>query len=141
LFAGYFMEGVLEQPLDEAGWFHTRDKGHVTADGELVVEGRLDNLFISGGENIQPETIEQRLVDHPAVAQALVVPIPSDEWGQRPAAFIDWHREPVPYPELAAWLRQTLPGFMVPALWQPWPDMGGALKPQRKLYQQSIFKQ
>ncbi|WP_265448999.1 AMP-binding protein, partial [Aeromonas salmonicida] len=141
LFAGYFKEGVLERPLDEAGWFRTRDKGHVTADGELVVEGRIDNLFISGGENIQPETIEQRLVDHPAVAQALVVPIPSEEWGQRPAAFIDWHGEPVPYPELAAWLRQTLPGFMVPDLWQPWPDMGGALKPQRKLYQQSIFKQ
>ena len=35
----------------------------------------------------------------------------------------------------------TLPGFMVPDLWQPWPDMGGALKPQRKLHQQSIFKQ
>lgn len=141
LFAGYFKEGVLERPLDEDGWFHTRDKGHVTAGGELVVEGRIDNLFISGGENIQPETIEQRLVDHPAVAQALVVPMPSDEWGQRPAAFIDWHGEPVPYPELAAWIRAALPGFMVPDLWQPWPDMGGALKPQRKLYQQSIFKQ
>ncbi|HDN9021039.1 TPA: AMP-binding protein [Aeromonas salmonicida] len=141
LFAGYFKEGVLERPLDEAGWFHTRDQGHFTASGELVVEGRIDNLFISGGENIQPETIEQRLVDHPAVAQALVVPIPSEEWGQRPAAFIDWHGEPVPYPELAAWIRATLPGFMVPDLWQPWPDMGGALKPQRKLYQQSIFKQ
>ena len=60
-----------------------------------MVEGRLDNLFISG-ENIQPETIEQRLVDHPAVAQALVVPVPSDEWGHRPAAFIDWHDEPAP---------------------------------------------
>ncbi|MGY3959379.1 AMP-binding protein [Aeromonas popoffii] len=141
LFAGYFQEGVLERPLDEAGWFHTRDKGHFTAGGELVVEGRIDNLFISGGENIQPETIEQRLVDHPAVAQALVVPMPNDEWGQRPAAFIDWHGEPVPYPELAAWIRATLPGFMVPDLWQPWPDMGGALKPQRKPYQPSICKQ
>ncbi|MFE8730207.1 2-succinylbenzoate-CoA ligase, partial [Aeromonas hydrophila] len=72
LFAGYYRDGTLELSLDGDGWFHTRDKGHFSENGELVVEGRLDNLFISGGENIQPETIEQRLVDHPAVAQALV---------------------------------------------------------------------
>ncbi|WP_323065858.1 AMP-binding protein [Aeromonas jandaei] len=136
LFAGYYRGGTLDLPLDADGWFHTRDKGHFSESGELVVEGRLDNLFISGGENIQPETIEQRLVDHPAVAQALVVPVPSDEWGQRPAAFIDWHGEPVPYPELAAWIRATLPGFMVPDRWLPWPNLGGNLKPQRKLFQQ-----
>ena len=131
LFAGYFKAGALERPLDEEGWFHTRDKGHFTEGGELVVEGRIDNLFISGGENIQPETIEQRLVDHGAVAQALVVPIPSEEWGQRPAAFIDWHGEPVPHDELAAWIRAALPGFMVPDRWLPWPDLGGSLKPSR----------
>ncbi|MGL5815449.1 MAG: AMP-binding protein [Aeromonas sp.] len=131
LFAGYFKAGELERPLDAEGWFHTRDKGHLTPDGALVVEGRLDNLFISGGENIQPETIEQRLVDHPAVAQALVVPIPDEQWGQRPAAFVDWHGEALPPAELAAWIRQSLPGFMVPDRWLPWPDLGGNLKPSR----------
>ncbi|MFG0834079.1 AMP-binding protein [Aeromonas bivalvium] len=138
LFVGYFQAGGLVLPLDEEGWFHTRDKGHLTPDGELVVEGRLDNLFISGGENIQPETIEQRLVDHGAVAQALVVPVPSEEWGQRPAAFIDWHGEPVPHAELASWIRATLPGFMVPDRWLPWPDLGGNLKPSRTLLAQSL---
>lgn len=138
LFAGYFQAGELVLPLDEEGWFHTRDKGHFTPDGELVVEGRLDNLFISGGENIQPETIEQRLVDHPAVAQALVVPIPSAQWGQRPAAFIDWLTEPVPHAELAAWIRLSLPGFMVPDRWLPWPDLGGSLKPSRTLLARSL---
>lgn len=91
-----------------------------------MVEGRLDNLFISGGENIQPETIEQRLVDHPAVAQALVVPVPSDEWGHRPAAFIDWHGEPVPLPSWppgsgcrypASWCRTSgIPGRISAAI-------------------------
>jgi O-succinylbenzoic acid--CoA ligase len=138
LFAGYFREGELVRPLDEEGWFHTRDKGRLTPGGDLVVEGRLDNLFISGGENIQPETIEQRLVDHPAVAQALVVPVPSDEWGHRPAAFIDWHDEPAPPAELAAWIRLSLPGFMVPDQWHPWPDLGGNLKPSRTLLARSL---
>ena len=55
LFAGYYRDGELELPLDEVSWFHTRDKGRFTAAGELLVEGRLDNLFISGGENIQPK--------------------------------------------------------------------------------------
>ena len=44
------------------------------------------------------ETIEQRLVDHPPWPRPLVVPVPSDEWGHRPAAFIDWHGEPAPLP-------------------------------------------
>ena len=138
LFAGYFQAGELVLPLDEEGWFHTRDKGHFTPDGELVVEGRLDNLFISGGENIQPEIIEQRLVDHGAVAQALVVPIPSAQWGQRPAAFIDWLAEPVPHDELATWIRHSLPGFMVPDRWLPWPDLAGSLKPSRTLLARTL---
>ncbi|MGL5289386.1 MAG: AMP-binding enzyme, partial [Aeromonas sp.] len=141
LFAGYYQLGELVLPLDCEGWFHTRDKGHFTATGALVVEGRLDNIFISGGENIQPEAIEQRLVDHPAIAQALVIPVPSDEWGQRPAAFIDWHRESVPDYELVAWIRLALPGFMVPDHWLAWPDLGGNLKPQRKEFLQAFFKQ
>ncbi|MGY3928943.1 AMP-binding protein [Aeromonas simiae] len=132
LFLGYDHPAGLDPARDAQGWFHTRDKGHLTAAGELVVEGRLDNLFISGGENIQPETIEQRLVDHPAIAQALVVPVPSEEWGERPACFIDWQGEPMSELELEQWVRAALPGFMVPDDWLPWPDLGGALKPSRQ---------
>ena len=131
LFLGYDTPYGLEPARDDEGWFHTRDRGYLTDNGELVVEGRLDNLFVSGGENIQPETIEQRLVDHPAVAQALVVPVPSEEWGERPACFIDWREAPLPHGELEAWLRDQLPGFMVPDHWLPWPEQGGILKPSR----------
>ncbi|MGL5948638.1 MAG: AMP-binding protein [Aeromonas sp.] len=131
LFAGYWRAGKLVLPLDSSGWFHTRDKGALLADGQLRVDGRLDNVFISGGENIQPETIEQRLVDHPRVAQALVVPVASAEWGARPVAFIDWQEAPVAWPELVDWLRAALPGFMVPDAWLPWRGQSG-LKPARR---------
>lgn len=136
LFLGYDAAHGIEPARDADGWFHTRDKGWLTEQGELIVEGRLDNLFISGGENIQPEAIEQQLVNHPAVAQALVVPVCDEEWGARPACFIDWLAEPCPYAELEAWLRQRLPGFMVPDCWLAWPAQGGALKPSRRLWQQ-----
>jgi len=57
---------------------------------------------------------------------------------QRPAAFIDWHDEPAPPAELAAWIRLSLHGFMVPDQWHPWPDLGGNLKPSRTLLARSL---
>lgn len=132
LFVGYLEGERLVPARNAGGWFATRDRGRFTPGGELVVEGRLDNRFVSGGENVQPEAIEQRLVDHPGVAQALVVPVSSEEWGQRPVAFIDWHAHPLPARALDAWLRETLPGYMVPDAWLPWPDAGQGLKPSRR---------
>lgn len=132
LFVGYLEGENLVPARNPEGWFATRDRGRFTNGGELVVEGRLDNRFVSGGENVQPETIEQRLVDHPGVAQALVVPVPSEEWGQRPVAFVDWHDHPLPARALEAWLRETLPGYMVPDAWLPWPDADQGLKPSRR---------
>lgn len=133
LFCGYLNNGEIDSALNDEGWFATRDKGHFTSEGALVVEGRLDNGFISGGENIQPEAIEQRLVDHPSVAQALVVPVPHPEWGERPVAFIDWHANSVSSKTLAVWVRDVLPGFMVPDAWLVWPP-GVGFKPSRKQF-------
>ncbi|GEN26572.1 2-succinylbenzoate-CoA ligase [Halovibrio variabilis] len=130
LFCGYLNDGVIDPALNAEGWFATRDKGHFNADGALVVEGRLDNGFISGGENIQPESIEQHLVDHPSIAQALVVAVPHPEWGERPVAFIDWHGEAVQEQALNNWVREALPGFMVPDAWLAWPP-GLGFKPSR----------
>ncbi|PCF95991.1 o-succinylbenzoate--CoA ligase [Vreelandella nigrificans] len=133
LFCGYLSNGKVAPALNDEGWFATRDRGHFNADGALVVEGRLDNGFISGGENIQPEAIEQRLVDHPSIAQSLVVPVPHSEWGERPVAFIDWHGETVSEQALNAWVREALPGFMVPDAWLVWPP-GVGFKPSRKQF-------
>jgi len=74
--------------LDEGGWFPTRDRGWVDADGYLFVEGRADDTIIRGGENIAPAEIEDVLVDHPEVVEAVVVGLPDDEWGQRLAAVV-----------------------------------------------------
>ncbi|MFS8149081.1 AMP-binding protein [Vreelandella titanicae] len=133
LFCGYLNNGKVDPALNDEGWFATRDKGHFNAEGALVVEGRLDNGFISGGENIQPESIEQRLVDHPGIAQALVVAVPHPEWGERPVAFIDWHGEAVSKQALNVWVREALPGFMVPDAWLAWPP-GVGFKPSRKQF-------
>ena len=140
LFAGYYRGGALEPALDAEGWFHTGDLGELTAGGELLVLGRRDNRFICGGENIQPELIEQVLLQHGAVRQALVVPLADAEWGMVPVAFID--RQPSPddtadgkqtLTELGTWLRQRLASYLIPRYWLAWPQQAStALKPGRQ---------
>nr|WP_321271892.1 o-succinylbenzoate--CoA ligase [uncultured Tolumonas sp.] len=129
LFAGYYQaDGSLLLPLDADGWFHTGDAGYWQND-ELVINGRIDNQFISGGENIQPEQIEQQLLQHPAIAQAIVVPEPDEEWGMRCVCFIDWQQAPISSAELTVWLRQFLPAYMLPKRYLPWPTLSaGQLK-------------
>ena len=77
-----------EAPLDPAGWFPTRDRGWLDADGYLFIEGRSDDTIIRGGENIAPAEIEEVLLRHPDIAQCAVVGVPDDEWGQRIAAVV-----------------------------------------------------
>ena len=74
--------------LDADGWFPTRDRGWLDADGYLFIEGRSDDTIIRGGENIAPAEIEEVLLRHPGIEQCAVVGIPDDEWGQRIAAVV-----------------------------------------------------
>jgi acyl-CoA synthetase (AMP-forming)/AMP-acid ligase II len=74
--------------LDDEGWFPTRDRGWVDADGYLFIEGRADDTIIRGGENIAPAEIEEVLMACDGVADAAVVGLPDDEWGQRLAAVV-----------------------------------------------------
>ena len=77
---GYWRDGRLWPLTDAQGWFHTRDRGR-WQDGELQVLGRLDNIFFSGGEAVQPEAIENLLQRHPDVNQAFIIPQRDEEWG------------------------------------------------------------
>jgi len=111
-------EPELWRPLDGDGWFHSRDRGQLDPEGGLRILGRLDNQFISGGENIQPEEIEGLIARYPGVAEAYVVPVADAEYGQRPLAFVAWAAgaagEGADGAGLQRWLRDQLPGFKVP---------------------------
>jgi acyl-CoA synthetase (AMP-forming)/AMP-acid ligase II len=74
--------------LDADGWFLTRDLGRLDADGYLYIEGRADDTIIRGGENIAPAEIEDVLLAHPGVTEAVVVGVPDPEWGQRLVAVV-----------------------------------------------------
>jgi len=75
-------------PVTAEGWFRTNDGGHLDGDGYLFVEGRLDDVIVRGGENLSPVEIEDVLLEHPGVAEACVVGVPDQEWGERVVAAV-----------------------------------------------------
>jgi acyl-CoA synthetase (AMP-forming)/AMP-acid ligase II len=103
--------------LDDDGWFATRDRGWVDEDGYLFVEGRTDDTIIRGGENIAPAEIEDVLLEHPAVADAVVLGIPDEHWGQDIAAAVVFRPgHTACTEELRQWARTRLRGSKTPAL-------------------------
>jgi len=135
-FAGYVEGGDLYQPFDDAGWYATGDLGFLAADGYLHVQGRKDNMFISGGENIQPEEIEAVLLQLAGVEQAMVVPVPDAEFGFRPVAFVE--ANDVAHEEIVAFLADRLPRFKLPRTFLTWPEQRtvSGIKVSRKQMQQ-----
>jgi O-succinylbenzoic acid--CoA ligase len=77
-----------EDPKTPDGWFATGDAGRLDPSGRLQVHGRLDDVVISGGENIWPVQVEAVLAAHPAVADVAVGGRPDDEWGSRLVAYV-----------------------------------------------------
>lgn len=130
LFAGYIFQNELDSARDASGWFHTRDVGELTGN-QLRVTGRLDNQFISGGENIQPELIEQVLMQIPGIQMAVVVPVQDLEFGQRPVAFLATEN-PLDTAYFNETLSQILPRYMLPIRYEVLPpEMMNRLKPDR----------
>ena len=108
--AGEYSTGSV---LDAEGWFSTRDRAWMDADGYLYIEGRADDTIIRGGENIAPAEVEEVLTQHAAVAEACVVGLPDDEWGQRLAAVVV-RRADVTAEELRQFVYERLRGSKTP---------------------------
>jgi acyl-CoA synthetase (AMP-forming)/AMP-acid ligase II len=87
--AGYLdMPDATAETIDPEGWVHTGDLGTMDERGFVRVTGRIKDMIIRGGENIYPREIEAALAEHPGVLGALVVGLPSPEWGEIVAAVV-----------------------------------------------------
>jgi acyl-CoA synthetase (AMP-forming)/AMP-acid ligase II len=101
--------------VDARGFFDTRDAGRIDAAGYLFVLGRVDDTIIRGGENIAPAEIEDVLLRHPAVADAVVVGVPDPEWGHHLEAVVVPARGATPdADDLRRHVRATLRGAKTP---------------------------
>ncbi len=90
LFRGYIDEDPAVT-FDADGWFHTGDVGILDSYGLLKITGRLDDMIISGGENVNPLVIEKIASSFPGVAESAVIAVEDEEWGQRPVLFVTYH--------------------------------------------------
>jgi 2-furoate---CoA ligase len=87
-FEGYWNRPDADAKALRDGWYFTGDLGRIDEEGDLWIVGRVDDMIISGGENIHPLEVEDALARHPAVREAAVVGAPDDRWGQRVVAVV-----------------------------------------------------
>ncbi len=115
IMAGYWDNPEATADAIREGWLHTGDVGHLDDDGYLFITDRAKDMLIRGGENVYCVEIENRLVEHPEIADAAVVGVPHPELGEEVKAVV----EMVPGAttsddDIRAWVAETLAGFKVP---------------------------
>jgi len=111
---GYLDDEAATSAAMRGGWLRTGDLGKIDAHGNLRVLARRNDLIVSGGENVYPAEIEQALLAHPDVADALVVGVPDDRWGEVPLALVVL-RHPGE-PDLLAHLAERLARYKLPRI-------------------------
>jgi 2-furoate---CoA ligase len=113
-FDGYWRRPDADLKALRQGWYFTGDTGFFDANGDLFVTGRVDDMIITGGENVSPVEIESCLSLHAAVSEVAVVGLPDERWGKIIAAFIK-PRAAIAAEELDAFCRKSgLAGFKRP---------------------------
>ncbi|WP_248963466.1 AMP-binding protein [Sphaerisporangium perillae] len=115
VFAGYWHDPAATAAVMADGWLRTGDVAERDASGFYRIRDRAKDMYVSGGENVYPAEVESVLQGHPDVAEAAVVGVPDDRWGEVGCAFV------VPAPgaapavdDLVAYCRGMLAGFKVP---------------------------
>ncbi len=88
IFKSYFKNAEATEKAFAGGWFHTGDIGYRDADGFFYIADRKSDMIIRGGENIYPREIDDLLYTHPAIAEAAVIGVPDELYGEEVAAFV-----------------------------------------------------
>jgi fatty-acyl-CoA synthase len=117
VFAGYWNQPEETARVMQHGYFMTGDLGTWDGEGSIQLVDRAKDVIISGGENISSIEVEEVLYRHPAVQEAAVIGVPSEEWGETPLAVVV-RRSAVEAPELRDFLRSQLAHFKVPTRYE-----------------------
>ncbi len=100
---------------DDEGWFPTRDRGYADSEGFLFLDGRADDVIVRGGENLSPGEIEDVLLEHEAVADAAIVGIPDEQWGEAVALAVVLKKgKSATEDDLKSWVNDRMRSSRVP---------------------------
>jgi long-chain acyl-CoA synthetase len=114
------MKGYWNRPDATAetlrgAWLHTGDAGVMDEEGYLYIQDRVKDMIVSGGENVYPRVIEEVLFQHPAVADAAVIGVPDERWGETVKAVVVLRPEvPASAEDIMDFCRGKLGGFERP---------------------------
>ena len=112
---GYYRDPEATAKAFEGGFFHTGDAAVVEPDGYMLLQDRIKDVIISGGENISSVEVEGVLLEHPAIQEVAVVGLPHETWGEAPHAFCLLQPDTMlDFDELRVFARERLAGFKVP---------------------------
>jgi acyl-CoA synthetase (AMP-forming)/AMP-acid ligase II len=143
LMSGYWnnAEATAEAFTDD-GWYLSGDLATMDAEGMVTFRDRKKDLIISGGLNIYPSEVERVLLEHPGVAQAVVVGYPDDEWGESVLAFIVPRDEAVAADALNDWTRERLAGYKKPRRYEFRAELptGASHKVLRNVLRQELWQ-
>jgi len=121
LMAGGFISPGYHERKDETdntiqnGWLHTGDTAYCDDEGYLFIRDRMKDIIISGGENISPVEVENALAGCPGVADAAVIGVPSEKWGEEVKAIVVQHDGySLSESDIISWLKSHLASFKVP---------------------------
>jgi long-chain acyl-CoA synthetase len=117
--AGYWdNDAATTEAVTPDGWFKTGDAGFTDADGYLYLHDRVNDMIVSGGENVYPAEVENVLAKHPAVADVAVIGVPDERWGEAVKAIVvraaDDNGASVSEADLIAFARESLAGYKLP---------------------------
>ncbi len=111
--------GDTSKVLDDDGWFHTGDAGYLDGEGFLFLHDRIKDMIVTGAENVYPAEVENALLAHPSVADAAVIGVPDERWGEAVKAIVvlapgvTWPAAEAAA-ELIAFCRDRLAGYKCP---------------------------
>ena len=111
---GYWNNSVETKKKLREGWLYTGDLAMKDEEGYYFIKGRIDDMFISGGENIFPQEIEQILNQHPNIEKSVVLPVAHDIWGKVGAAFIKVSNPNVDKDSIELYLKDKLAKYKYP---------------------------
>lgn len=128
VFGGYLNNKEANDSAFRDGWFRTGDLGMLDQEGFLYVTGRASDMYISGGSNIYPREIEEKLLQHPVVAEVAVLGVPDPRWGEvGVAVWVAASGSVVEETELRSWLEQRMARYKIPqrfVRWEALPKSG-----------------
>lgn len=110
---GYWNNSVATKDKIKNSWLYTGDLAYRDEDGFYYLKGRIDDMYISGGENIFPQEIENVLNHHPSILRSLVIPVKDDIWGEKGVAFLET-KEEITNEHILEFLKDKLAKFKQP---------------------------